>query len=111
MEVNMTMSTASKKTSPAKIKEALQLLEEAAKDKTLDIEKMIDKECEHLKKALVNVKEKMQEPLEHFKEKSVEIASHAAVQLDKSVHRNPWPYIGVTALVSLLLGCIFGKKG
>jgi ElaB/YqjD/DUF883 family membrane-anchored ribosome-binding protein len=30
--------------------------------------------------------------------------------VDKSVHRNPWPYIGGTAAVALLLGYILGRN-
>ena len=46
----------------------------------------------------------------HAKDVAVEKACEVARGVDQSVHANPWPYIGGTAAVGLLLGYLLGRN-
>ena len=46
----------------------------------------------------------------HAKDIGIEKAREMASDVDQHVHRNPWPYIGGTAVVGLLLGYILGRN-
>ncbi len=107
--------------SSEKISEALQLLEEAAKDKKDEIREMIAKkygnvqeilagEGEHLSDALKKAKAYASERAHHAQEAAIEKAKEVGTAVNKEVHRNPWPYIGVAAVGGLLLGFILGRK-
>jgi len=105
-----------------KLAEALSLLEEAAKEKKDEIRTLIAEKYTHLKGAVVDAEHGAAEALSaaqkravdaliHAKEVSEEKIKKAAHTVDSHVHQNPWPYIGGTAVVALLLGYILGKKG
>jgi ElaB/YqjD/DUF883 family membrane-anchored ribosome-binding protein len=93
-----------------RINEALELLNEVASEKKADLQEMISERYEHLKSALGGVAEKLhheaQETYEQGREKMEEIAS----KVSGSVHKNPWPYLGGTALGFLILGFLFGRS-
>ncbi|MCX7009009.1 MAG: hypothetical protein NTY53_17470, partial [Kiritimatiellaeota bacterium] len=108
-------------TSSAKIEEALKLLEEAAKQKKDELKAAMSDKYTHLKSVLVETEHNLAQKLSEAKTHAVESAAHAkdvvvdktcevARGVDKSVHENPWPYIGGTAAVGLLLGYILGRK-
>ena len=108
-------------TSSENIAEALKLLEEAAKQKKDELRTVMTDKYSHLKslivesesslaKSLSDAKKHAAEAAAHAKEVSVEKAKELAGDVDKSVHRNPWPYIGGTAVISLLLGYILGRN-
>ena len=104
-----------------KLSEALRILEEAAKQKKDDLKSiMSDKytnlrdfivETEHsLVKSLSAAGKHAVEAAEHAKEVSIEKAQEIAHDVDKNVHRNPWPYIAGTAAIGVLLGYILGRN-
>ncbi|MEI7898676.1 MAG: hypothetical protein WCK89_00370 [bacterium] len=108
-------------TSSENIAEALKLLEEAAKQKKDELKNVMSDKYTHLKnlvmesesslvRSLADAKKHAAEAAAHAKEVSVEKAREIADDVDKRVHRNPWPYIGGTAVVSLLLGYILGHN-
>ena len=108
-------------TSSMKIEEALKLLEEAAKQKKDELKAAMSDKYTHLKSVLVEGEHNLAQKLSDAKAHAVEAAVHAkevavdkacevARGVDKSVHENPWPYIGGTAAVGLLLGYILGRK-
>ncbi|HUS57836.1 MAG TPA: hypothetical protein VM141_04215 [Planctomycetota bacterium] len=108
-------------TSNEKLSEALRLLEEAAKEKKDELRNLAsDKYC-HLKEALAQTESTLEQSVAAAKKRAVEAAQRAkdlgvakakeiASDVDESVHRNPWPYIGGAAAVSLLAGYILGRK-
>lgn len=100
-----------------KIHEALGLLNEAAREKQEEVYEMIGDKYEHLKELVTDVAEngcdlaasaqkKLVKGL-HEEEKKIK---EAAAELDKRVHRNPWPFLGSVAAASLVLGVILGRR-
>jgi len=108
-------------TSNENIAEALKLLDEAAKQKKDELKHAMSDKYTHLKnviaeteggfvKSLSDAKKHAVEAAIHAKDVSVEKAREIAGDVDKHVHRNPWPYIAGTAAVGLLLGYILGRN-
>ena len=108
-------------TSGQKIAEALELLEEAAKQKKDELKTAMADKYTHLKNAVVETEHSLVKSLAEAKEHAVEAAARAkdvavdkacevARGVDKNVHQNPWPYIGGTAAIGLLLGYILGRN-
>ena len=111
------MTESQVKTSNAKISEALELLNEAAKEKKDELKGLMANRYSHIREAMTSGVEHGKDVLKHAqeitqeaivqgKEKVIEIAS----DVDKRVHKDPWPYIAGAAAVSLLLGYFMGSK-
>ncbi|MBF0523172.1 MAG: hypothetical protein HQL24_08975 [Candidatus Omnitrophica bacterium] len=83
------------KTSNAKISEALELLNDAAKDKKEELKDLMANRYSDIRAAIVEGGEKVKE---------------IADCVDKRVHKDPWIYIAGTAAVTLLLGYFMGSK-
>ncbi len=77
-----------------KINKALHLLSEAAEEKKYELTENISR-----------LKEKAGEVIH---ESGVKI-QQTATNVDKTVRKNPWPYIGGVALGALLTGFFLGK--
>ena len=93
-----------------RINEALDLLNEMAKEKKADLQEMIHTKYGNLRSAVSGAAGKVQhdvaETYHHGKEKVKELAS----EVDESVRKNPWLYIGGTALGCLILGFLMGRS-
>jgi ElaB/YqjD/DUF883 family membrane-anchored ribosome-binding protein len=63
-----------------------------------------------LVKSLSDARKHAVEAAAHAKDVSVEKTKEIAQDVNKSVHQNPWAYIGGTAVVGLLLGYILGRN-
>lgn len=74
--------------------EALRLLNEASKENSENIKKLIEKDYK-------NLKETMGKTLEESK--SIE-------SIETKVKEDPWKALGITALLFLFIGFIFGKS-
>ena len=105
------------KTSNAKVAEALEILNEAAKEKGSDFKDLITDRYEHIKKALTDETVQGKEIIAHAQRiakeaiiKGKEKAKETALKVDKHVHENPWAYIGGVAAVSIFLGYLLGSK-
>ena len=107
-------------TSSENIAEALKLLEEAAKQKKGELKSAMTDKYMHLKNAIMEAEGSLVKSLSaakthaveaavHAKEVGVEKAKEIACDVDESVHRNPWPYIGGAAVIGLLLGYVLGR--
>jgi len=101
----MTTETQSR-TSNAKISEALELLNEAAKEKKDELKGLMTNRFSHIREAMASGAEHAQEVIAQGKEKVGEIAG----DVDKRVHKDPWAYIAGAAAASLLLGYLMGSK-
>ena len=105
------------RTSNAKIAEALELLNEAAKEKKDELKGLMSNRYSHIREAMTSgaehgkeifkhTQDLAQETIDQGKEKVMEIAG----DVDKRVHKDPWVYIAGTAAASLLLGYLMGSK-
>ena len=115
------MENTSTHTSDENIAAALKLLEEAAMQKKDELKSVIADKYTHLRSALVetesglvkslaDAKRQAAEAAARVKDVSVEKAHEVACCVDKNVHRNPWAFIGGTAVIGLLLGYILGRN-
>lgn len=93
-----------------RIDEALHLLNEVAREKKAELLDKVSRKYADLKTALGGAAGSMQDQAEKTftegKEKVIELAS----AVDDTVRKNPWPYLGGTALGFLILGFIFGRS-
>ena len=100
-----------------KIYEAIELLNEAAKDKKAELYELIDDKYSYIKEVLTEKAETGKEVVNQAKKQLLrtlveeeEKIVKKAKDLDKKVRRNPWPLLGVVAFGSVLFGIIMGKK-
>jgi ElaB/YqjD/DUF883 family membrane-anchored ribosome-binding protein len=78
-----------------KLSDALELLKEASRDKQVELSELVGDFIDNAK---------------HARDKAVQKAKHAANQVDRSAHDNPWPYIGGAALGGFLIGFLIRSK-
>ena len=107
--------------SKEKIHEALNLLEDVAKDTAMELcdmitekypnlkEKLMEK-VDHVQDSLSSVKDRVHESASHVKDFGGEKARKVVADVDENVHSHTWSYLSGIALSSLLLGYILGKK-
>ena len=93
-----------------RINEALELLNAVARDRKSELEAAVKgkyTDFTSLVGALSNeAKSRATEKYEAGKQKVVDVAN----DVDQSVHRNPWAFIGGAALTGLLLGLLLGRS-
>ena len=108
-------------TGSEKITEALKLLEEAARDKKDELRNLMTNKYAHLKNVVADTEHDIMESMAIAKKRAAEVLAKArdiggekakeiAEDVDESVHKNPWPYIGGVALAALLIGYILGRN-
>lgn len=101
----------------SKINDALELLNEAAKEKKDELRGLLTDKYSHIKQAMATGAQHGREVIDKAKcltqdaivkgeEKIKEVVSEA----DQRVRKDPWPYIAGTAVFSLLLGYLMGSK-
>ena len=93
-----------------RINEALELLNAVARDKKTELQAAMRDKYADLA-SLVGafgdeVKSRATQKYETGKQKVADTAG----DIDKSVHRNPWAYIGGAALAGLLLGLLLSRS-
>lgn len=108
-------------TSSENIAEALKLLEEAASQKKDELKHVMSDKYTNLRSMIVAAEGEVVKTVDDAKNHAVEAVAHAkdmglektreiSQEVDKNVHQNPWPYIGGTAIISLLFGYILGRR-
>ena len=102
------MSTAT--TSNDKLHEALALLNEAAKEKRGEVQKMIGERYTHVKSVLGEVSHESAAWLKEKGAEAADTAKQAAATVDESAHKHPWPWIGCAAFGALILGLMLGRR-
>lgn len=100
-----------------KIDEALQLLNDAAKDKKDELKRLLGEKYSNIRETLTEVALNNREVLDRAKriaverfEESQEKVTEAVSELDREVKKNPWPYIGGAAAAALLVGYAMGSS-
>lgn len=102
------MSTAG--TGSESLHEALGHLNEAAKESREEIRKLVNEKYTNLRDTLAGA---AQASAGWVKEQGTEAADKAkmtATAVDKSVHRNPWAYVGGAAATGFVLGLLIGRR-
>ena len=93
------------------VKEALQVLENAAASDVDDIKQIFSAEYKHLRKAMVkHAPHALWDKLKEAKAFTADYTVDKAKNIDKSVHENPWYYIGGAAVLAGLIGFIVGRS-
>ncbi|MCX6112731.1 MAG: hypothetical protein NTY22_05550 [Proteobacteria bacterium] len=93
------------------VKEALQVLENAAASDVNDVKQIFSSEYKHLKKAIAaHAPHAVWDELKHAKGAALDFTVDKAKDVDKSVHEHPWHYIGGAALLAGMIGFLFGRS-
>ncbi len=98
------------KSDAKRINEALELLNEVAKDKRAELQDLVNDKYDSLKSALGGVAGELQRQARKTYEQGKEKVKDLASKSDESVHQNPWPYLGGTAIGFLVLGFFLGRS-
>jgi ElaB/YqjD/DUF883 family membrane-anchored ribosome-binding protein len=103
--------------STKKFEEALQLLNEAAKEKKDEIQNLLGDKYSDIRKVIEQAAGKQKQNLkrvqrvaEDWMEEGEEKLRDVVTEVDERVHENPWPYIGGVAVGALMLGFILGSS-
>mgnify|MGYP006296133669 CR=1 FL=1 len=104
-------------TSNDKLKEALELLNEAAREKKDELKGLAGDKYSDLREALAGVEGKVAGSVQHAAERARELRERGEERVretthavDERVHQEPWKAVGVAAGAALLLGFIMGRK-
>jgi len=98
------------KTDAKKLSEALELLEEVAKDKKTDLQNLVSEKYGNLRSVLGDVAQGLQKQGRETYERGLQKFKDLAARSDKSVRRHPWPYLGATAVGFLILGFFLSRR-
>lgn len=100
-----------------KFEEALQLLNEAAREKKEEIQNLIGDKYSQLREVIEENAAKgrknfrrAKNDTEEWLDEGGESLREVASDLDERVHDNPWGYLGGVAVGALLLGFILGSS-
>ena len=103
--------------SSKKFEEALQLLNEAAREKKDEIQNLLGDKYSDIRKVIEQAADKQKQNLkraqrvaEEWVEEGEEKLRDVASEVDDRVHENPWPYISGVAIGALLFGFILGSS-
>lgn len=114
------------------IDDAINVLDEAARESTQGVKSRLSADYEYLKKTVEDMKPTVSQAWDGVKtdmkdrsKRSVdsakdsfyaardigkEVSKDAAVKLDKNVKQDPWKYVRGAAAASALLGFLFGRR-
>lgn len=93
-----------------RINEALELLNAVARDKKTELQAAMENKYTDLSSVMSaftdQMKNRATEKYEMGKQKVVDVAS----DINSSVHKNPWAYIGGAAAAALVFGFLLGRS-
>ena len=93
------------------VKEALQVLENAAASDVNDIKQIFSSEYKNLKKAIAaHAPHAVWDEMKNAKGAAVDFTVDKAKEVDRSVREHPWHYIGGVALLAGLVGYLCGRS-
>ena len=113
----MIKTKSSVKTNNNKITDAIELLNEAAKEKRTEIKELMTDRYSHIREAVLEgatqgqkILEKTQDAVQETIDETRETAKKTAKKVDKRIHEDPWPYLSGVAFASLILGWFMSSK-
>jgi ElaB/YqjD/DUF883 family membrane-anchored ribosome-binding protein len=93
-----------------RINEALELLNAVARDKKTELQAVMESKYTDLSSVVSaftdQMKNRATEKFEAGKQKVVDVAT----DINGSVHKNPWAYIGGAAATALIFGFLLGRS-
>lgn len=92
-----------------RIDEALKLLNEVAKEKSEELQDMVSEKYGNLRSALGGIGKRSRHEAKDMVAEGTEEVKELASKVNESVHKNPWPIIGGTALGFFILGMLLSK--
>jgi len=101
-----------------KIQDALQLLEDSAKESGNDLKSIITEKYKDVESAIenifgVNPQELFEDTKDNIKDaakRARKAAKNTIHEVDENVHSNPWAYIGGGVALGAVLGFLLGRK-
>lgn len=100
-----------------KFEEALELLNEAAKEKKEEIQNLLSDKYSDIRRILEQTAARQKQNLRRAQrvagewvEEGGEAVQEIASELDENLRENPYPYLGGVAVGALLLGFILGSS-
>lgn len=108
-----------------RIDAALDLLEEAAKEKSDELREHVGTRYSNIRHLFVNgseshlnaTKQKLQDTIQKSEEKlnealerSNKVLKESVGKVDKNLHENPMPYLGTVAIFGLAVGFLLGRR-
>jgi ElaB/YqjD/DUF883 family membrane-anchored ribosome-binding protein len=93
-----------------RINEALELLNAAARDKKAELQAAMADKYTDLSSVFGSFTDQMKQRAASTYEAGRQKVVDVATDIDKSVHRNPWAYVGGAAAVSLVIGFLLGRS-
>jgi ElaB/YqjD/DUF883 family membrane-anchored ribosome-binding protein len=100
-----------------KIKEALNILSDAAKDEQQELKRLMNNRYGDLKSFVSGMESEAEqkayrgvERVKDFERRSEERARESAREVDRRVHEQPWQAMGYAAIGALVLGYLMGRK-
>lgn len=93
-----------------RIREALDLLNSVAVDEKDRLKGIVTEKYDSLREFASELGNGTQRRLSNMYATGKEKAREVATDVDKSVHTNPWAYIGGAAAIALLLGFVMGRS-
>lgn len=93
-----------------KLDEALAHLNEAAKERRGDLQKLLAEKYTDLGSALGGAAHASADWVKEHGREVGEVSHLAATTVDHSVRKHPWYYVGGAAVGGLLIGLLIGRK-
>ena len=93
-----------------RINEALELLNGAARDKKAELQAAMENKYTDLSSVVSEFTNRMNNGASKRFEAGKQKVAEVANDIDKSVHKNPWPYIGGAAAAALISGFLLGRS-
>ncbi len=100
-----------------KMKEALNILSDAAKDEQAELKRLMKDKYGNLKSFVTDLEGEAEqrvhsqfERIKDFERRGEERARKSAQDVDQCVHEQPWRAMGFAAVGALVLGYLMGRK-
>ncbi len=106
----MVMPEDQSRSSRSKLNEALELLNEAAREKKGELQNILTDKYSHIREAMSHEAQKVKSMAQDVIVDGEKKIMETTARVDANVRKDPWPYVAGTAAVALLVGYLMGSK-
>lgn len=106
----MVMPDDQTKSNRSKLNEALELLNEAAREKKGELQNILTDKYSHIREAMTLEAQKAKSMAQEVMVDGEKKIKEATAKVDANVRKDPWPYVAGTAAIALLVGYLMGSK-